>query len=372
MIKKLFLVDGLAGTGKNDLIEFIDQKHRLTSTVVYKYTTRMHRNPEEAKKTDLVFISENDFQNKCNKDFYNYSYANEWYGFPKKDVTDALMKFENVFVIIRDRNLIMKIAIDFSEKALVIPIFIYTDRSLIIERLKKEGFNEEDIDFRLQRSEYSWKDYLEYPDGNIRVIINNSDKSDFHRKINSLIGEFSMNKIDLPNYIYINPNLKFELIKPLVGFKQDINDRLERFPYEKNIFLMMKFRKTNEEFYDFIKAEIANAGFNCVRADDDEWNITKNVYNPLAVLYCCKYGIALFDEPEEGQNYNPNVAYELGIMHYQGKNVLILEHENLPPVPFDLVKDLRKGYGKEIEFRHLFIKWLREVSVGAASLSAYK
>ena len=181
-----------------------------------------------------------------------------------------------------------------------------------------------------------------------------------------------MNKIDLPNYIYINPNLKFELIKPLVGFKQDINERLERFPYEKNIFLMMKFRKSNEEFYDFIKAEIANAGFNCVRADDEEWNITNNVYNPLAVLYCCKYGIALFDEPEEGQNYNPNVAYELGIMHYQGKNVLILEHENLPPVPFDLVKDLRKGYSKEIEFRHLFIKWLREVSGGAASISGYK
>lgn len=65
MIKKLFLVDGLAGTGKNDLIEFIDQKHRLTSTVIYKYTTRMHRNPEEAQKTDLVFISEDDFKTKC-------------------------------------------------------------------------------------------------------------------------------------------------------------------------------------------------------------------------------------------------------------------------------------------------------------------
>lgn len=50
MIKKLFLIDGLAGTGKNDLIDFIEQKHHSTSTVVYKYTTRTHRNPEEAKK----------------------------------------------------------------------------------------------------------------------------------------------------------------------------------------------------------------------------------------------------------------------------------------------------------------------------------
>lgn len=362
MINKLFLIDGLAGTGKNDLIDFIEQKHRLTSTVIYKYTTRIHRNPEEAKKNDLLFVSGEDFKSKCDKDFYNYTYADGQYGFDKKDVIDALTRYENVFVIVRDRNLIERLTIDFSEMALVIPIFIYSDRSLIVERLKNDGFSQEDIAFRLDRSKYSWNDYLEYPDGNIRVIINNSDKSDFHRKINSLIGEFSMDKIDLPNYIYINSRLKFELIKPLVGFKQDIKKRLDRFPYEKNIFLMMKFRKSNEDFSEFIKTEIANAGFNCVRADDDEWNITKNVYNPLAVLYCCKFGIALFDQPEEGQDYNPNVAYELGIMHYQGKNVLLLTHDDLPPMPFDLIKDLRKNYSKEIDFRRLFMKWLREVS----------
>ncbi len=362
MFNKLFLVDGLAGTGKNDLIDFIEQKHRYTSTVIRKYTTRLHRNPEEAKKTDLIFVSEEFFQKKCDKDFYKYLYANEWYGFEKKDLIDALDEFENVFVIIRDRNLITMLSIEFSEMALVIPIFIYTDRSLIVDRLKSEGFNNEDIDFRLQRSKYSWNDYLEYPDGNIHVIINNSDRSDFHRKINSLIGEFSMDKIDLPNYIYINPHLRFELIKPLIGYKQDIKERLDRFPFEKNIFLMMKFRKSNEDFFDFIKTEIANAGFNCVRSDADEWNITKNVYNPLAVLYCCKFGIALFDQPEDGQNYSPNVAYELGMMHYQGKNVLLLTHDNLPPMPFDLIKDLRKNYSKEIDFRRLFSKWLKEVS----------
>lgn len=129
MFNKLFLIDGLAGTGKNDLIDFIGQKHRFTSTVVHKYTTRDHRNPEEAKKTDLIFISEEDFQDKCNNDFYDYKYANERYGFAKKDVTDALARFENVFVIIRDRNLITRISNEFSEMALIVPIFIYSDRS---------------------------------------------------------------------------------------------------------------------------------------------------------------------------------------------------------------------------------------------------
>lgn len=171
MIKKLFLIDGLAGTGKNDLIDFIEQKHHSTSTVVYKYTTRTHRNPEEAKKTDLMFVSREDFESRCDEEFYHYSYADGWYGFSKKDVADALNKFENVFVIIRSRDIIAKLTYDFSRLALVIPIFIYTDRSLIIERLKSEGFSQENINFRLQRSTYSWNDYLEYPDGNIRVII---------------------------------------------------------------------------------------------------------------------------------------------------------------------------------------------------------
>ena len=362
MIKKLFLIDGLAGTGKDDLIDFIEKKHNLSSTVICKYTTRVHRNKEEAKKNDLMFITVEDFKKKCDNDFYKYVYGNENYGFSKTEIYKALERYENVFIIVRDRNLIKKISFDFSEIAIVVPIFIYTDRSLIIERLKKEGFSQENINFRLQRSQYSWNDYLEYPDGNIRVIINNSDKSDFHRKINSLIGEFSMNNIDLPNYIFVNSSQRYELIKPLVGFKQDILKRLERFPFEKNIFLMMKFRKDNEDFSDFIKNEISNAGFNCIRADDDEWNITQNVYNPLAVLYCCKYGIALFDQPEAGQDYSPNVAYELGMMHYQRKNVLLLTHDDLPPMPFDLIKDLRKNYSKEIDFRRIFTKWLREVT----------
>jgi len=207
MINKLFLIDGLAGTGKSDLIDFVEEKQNLTSTVIYKYTTRIHRDPVEAEKSDLIFVSREDFKSRCDKDFYEYMYANEKYGFNKGDVIDALAKYENVFVIIRDRNLIERLTIDFSEMALVVPLFIYTDRSLIVERLKNDGFGQDDIDLRLH-----------------------------------------------------------------------------------------------------------------------------------------------------------HVVYKLGIMHYQRKNVLLLTHEDLLPMPVDLIKDLRKNYSKGIDFRRLLIKWLREVS----------
>ena len=48
-------------------------------------------------------------------------------------------------------------------------------------------------------------------------------------------------------------------------------------------------------------------------------------------------------------------------MHYQGKQCLILKHQSLPDVPFDLVKDLRKTYAKEIDFEKLFAQWLLEI-----------
>src|SRR6266540_5641031 len=91
----------------------------------------------------------------------------------------------------------------------------------------------------------------------------------------------------------------FRLIKPLVGFQEDIRRQLERFPFEKNVFLMMRFRKENKVLSDYIIKHLSAAGLNGVRADQPEWNLTRNVYNPIAVLYCCKYGIALFDEAEK-------------------------------------------------------------------------
>ena len=131
--------------------------------------------------------------------------------------------------------------------------------------------------------------------------------------------------------IHIADEVAYELIKPLIGFKRDIEHQLSRSSFAENVFLMMKFRDVNLDLGQYIVENLKKDGFRGVRADHDEWNLTGNVYNPIAVLYCCKYGIALFDEPEEHQAYSPNVAYELGMMHYQNKNCLILRHSSRAP-----------------------------------------
>jgi hypothetical protein len=83
------------------------------------------------------------------------------------------------------------------------------------------------------------------------------------------------------------------------------------------------------------------------------------------VLYCCKFGIALFDEAEAQQAFSPNVAYELGMMHYQGKECLILRHSSLPGMPFDLIKDLYREYAKDLQVRDVIGKWAAQIALSS-------
>jgi hypothetical protein len=157
------------------------------------------------------------------------------------------------------------------------------------------------------------------------------------------------------------PGNALTIIKPLVGYSSEITQQIQRFPFEKNVFLMMRFRKANEGLSDFIIETLEAAGLNGVRADHPDWNVTNNVYNPIAVLYCCKYGIALFDEAEEGQAYNPNVIYELGMMHCLERECLILKNDSLPTIPFDLIKDLYMPYKGDLAVRTNVQRWLQRI-----------
>ncbi len=159
----------------------------------------------------------------------------------------------------------------------------------------------------------------------------------------------------------------YSLIPPLVGFRQKLEQQLEQFPFEDNVFLMMRFKKASESLSTFMIETLQEAGLRGVRADDPRWILTEDVYNPLAVLYCCKYGIALFDEPRPGQAYNPNVVYELAIMQYQGKDCLILRHASLPALPFDLIKNLYYVYDRDLAVRENIRKWISKIRPSGTS-----
>lgn len=365
-MNKLFLIDGAAGTGKSDLIDFVKTYlNNYDINVISKFTTREPRTREEARETDLVFVTEQQFEEWETENrgwCYSYPYGDGRYGFDKKILIESVKKHEFTFVIIRNKALIDRIQEDLMEFACILHVFVYTDEGLAVKRLRKEGFDRDAINFRLKRNEIVWSDYVNTSDDNIITIINNSSREDFHKKIFHLIKKYSK-KNEKADILYVNPSNKCELIVPLIGYKEKLQRQLESYPYEKNVFLMMKFRDDNLEFYKYIKRELGYRGLNCVRADEAEWNLTNDVYNPLAVLCCCKYGIALFDEPEKNAQYNPNVAYELGMMHYQKKDCLILKHSSLSEVPFDLIKNLYVTYSEKYQFESIMDNWLKTLKL---------
>lgn len=171
----------------------------------------------------------------------------------------------------------------------------------------------------------------------------------------------------MPQDLITVPGSSFPLIKPLVGFRSDIERQIAKFPFGKNVFLMMRFRAVNKALSDFIIETLKSASLKGIRADDPAWNITNDVYNPIAVLYCCKYGIALFDEAEEGQAYNPNVIYELAMMHCLTRECLILRNDALPELPFDLIKNLYMPYKGELAVRTNVQRWLDRIVPGVSA-----
>jgi len=365
-MKTIFLIDGAAGTGKSDMVNYLTTKKRNHATLIPKFTTRKQRRTEKNTKLDLNFPedSKDQFLERTkDEDFYWYTYGNkelgeEYYGFYKENISEALKHFAFVLIIVRDHETILEIKRDYNYVQ-VISVFIYTDKDLIVERLKKDKCTPKEIDDRQDRQPLAWYDYLKHSSSYDELIINSSKKEEYELLLEALFNKYSKSQIDM---LSITPKETFQIVTPLIGYKNNIQEKLERYPFHKNVFLMMKFRDDNKRVYQYIKKTLAAHNYNCVRADEPFWDITRNAYNPVAILYCCKFGIALFDQPEQGNDYSPNVAYELGMMQNQKKECLILKSATIKGVPFDLVKELYVTYSDNLELEEVLENWITKLS----------
>jgi len=359
-MKNLFIIDGAAGIGKSDLLKYL-MKEKQEIAILKKITTRDKRMEEEDSEyiLDLEFDKQKFYDSYDSPDFYKYGYGDKQYGFFKSDLEKALSECCNVFIIIRNNDLAKKIKTDFS-LVRVIFVYIYSDKVEVEKRLRKLRYDKSKIKDRLERNKITWNDYLKHSHDYDEVLINNSNVVNYEKLIEQLIAKYKHSSEDS---IEISNQDKFTLIKPLIGHKNEIVKILEKYPYEKNVFLMMRYRPYNEHLFTHIEKIINNNGFNCVRANIPDWDITHDVYNPIAVLYACKYGIALFDKPEDEEDaknqFNPNVAYELGMMQLQKKECLIFKHKSLVKVPFfDIMKDLYSEYSYPADMNVHIENWI--------------
>lgn len=184
----IFLVDGASGTGKTDLVEYVNS---LKDTCcLKKATTREIRNyeKENINNIDLKFYTILEF-NAFNFQ-YQYSYKRNKYGICKNELDYVIKDYYNVFIIIRDIPLMRRIKNDYKEYN-IITVYIHSDLSKIKDRLKKQNHSSEQIEYRLSRIEDTYKDYVLNSSFFDEVIINNSDINSYHDLIDNLINKYN-------------------------------------------------------------------------------------------------------------------------------------------------------------------------------------
>jgi len=152
------------------------------------------------------------------------------------------------------------------------------------------------------------------------------------------------------------PDLPTALVpNSIVGWRSRIEAFVNEHPFDKSVFIMIRYRRRNEPLIAAIKTALEEREMFGVVAS--EHTLTDDLYNPVACLLCCSRGIAIFDEAERAQTFNPNVAYELGMLHLLGRPCLILKHQDLETLQTDILMKLYVPYSTAADAGRLVACW---------------
>jgi hypothetical protein len=157
------------------------------------------------------------------------------------------------------------------------------------------------------------------------------------------------------------PDLPIALVPdPLIGYQSKMKEFLQRHPFDRSVFIMIRYRTRNNRLIAGIKSAITESvidGRPFFPLLASEHNLTDDLYNPIACLLCSSLGVAVFDRREAGEIYNPNVAYELGMMHLLGRPCLLLKHESLGFLQTDILMKLYKPYSGPVNAGAVVAAW---------------
>lgn len=128
-------------------------------------------------------------------------------------------------------------------------------------------------------------------------------------------------------------------------------------------FVMMRFGDTeaHSQIMAGIHAALSPYGIRALRSDQREYH-EDLLYNVLTYVYGSGFGIAVF-ERIEAEEFNPNVALEVGYMMALGKPVCLLKDRTLRTLHTDLVGRLYRAFDPQYPVRTIapeLNNWLRD------------
>ena len=129
----------------------------------------------------------------------------------------------------------------------------------------------------------------------------------------------------------------------------EIQDSLSRFREDHGepkavAFVMMKFEDTpdHRRIVKAIKEAMEPHGIRAIRADEVEYH-SDLYWNIMTYAYGSGFGVAVFDRITSN-DFNPNVAYEVGYLAALGKPVCLLKDKTLTTLQADLIGKLYRPF----------------------------
>lgn len=327
----LFLIDGVPGSGKSELISHCSKE--WNSIFFKKYTTK-ETDTDGLIRADLSYIDEISFEQMRKKDDFIYSYPKYSekpikYLIPKAELDATLKEYENVFLIVRSSDVIKAIKTVYSKyiNINITSIFVYCDNEKLKQRARKQLLNanpdidndvlEKKLSIRLNRNKECLESYniSLQKDEKIYdyVIINDLDQRKYYDCIDRIVNK----EIELSRHFN---DLTAFVIMPMPGKHEAAH-----------------FDNVKEAIYSGAQ----KAGFTALRLDDTFAN-QQPIFNQIKE-YIEKSTVCIVDLT----NNRPNCYFEADLAYKKHPaniptTFLITEQGSI--VEFDLNGNERKEY----------------------------
>jgi hypothetical protein len=213
----------------------------------------------------------------------------------------------------------------------------------------------------------------------IRYTTGRHRKADYLRKLStirrSLVGQVLLEIARLPNdhskvgqvtpgetkLLPEIPGITNDLVpNALYGWTGAMRGFLKDCKYENNVFIMVAYRKRLASLIAGIEEALTALGLNAIVARDHR--LTDDLYNPIACLLCCRYGVAIFDRGDIQQTHNANIVYELAMMQTLKRKCVILKHDSLKSMPSDFLHKLYEPYSSKKAALQVVEQWWERVA----------
>jgi hypothetical protein len=150
-------------------------------------------------------------------------------------------------------------------------------------------------------------------------------------------------------FIPYTPEPTLEAVFESANRPPEIRDSLSKFRQqfaapERVAFVIMRFDDTrlHHEIFEAIQKSLVDVGFTAVRADGRAFhdNLFENV---LTYNHGCRFGVAVYDRLST-EEFNPNVALEVGYMMALRKPVCLLKDKTLRALNTDLMGRIYRAF----------------------------